>query len=475
MKLEFGQSRRNQIFRSKVLLGIPRMPVIAHILETQGFKTLRAELFDYAQYRPQGVAWLLTAVILASVVMIGCALSLSNPTHEEQGASSPLPLVEASESGASSVLVTESSDSCDHQGENELLETCPVTQTVQTEGGSRLIFPLVLKGDVGSAKEEKIFLPLFTKSVVSCANRVVRTGDKLTFNGQEIRLIGMNVAYILEEWFPDDQWEGILSFLSQSGNTVRIPVFPKHARDGGLDRVERLIRLGGKYDLKFIIVLESYMAADYPTKNEGWFRSAYQDEYMDHLRSVVTRLRDYPEIALWQLMGEPSCAPEGGRRSCYNALVEWARVASEAIKELDPCRPVAVGMISVGGPQPQGEEAWRSMHALPSIDAVTVHIWTNVWYERELRIADEMNLPVLYTEVYHRAYKKNGRLLHKGILEERAPIIEDFMQRSFDAGVDGIILWQYIHQGYCGELDYNQSDPIWKVLQSFSDEQQGNE
>jgi hypothetical protein len=232
-----------------------------------------------------------------------------------------------------------------------------------------------------------------------------------------------------------------------------------------------LIRLGGKYGLKFIIVLEGYMAADYPTKSEAWFHSGYRDEYMAHLRSVVTRLRDYPEVALWQLMGEPSCAPEGGKRSCYNSLVEWARVASEEIKELHPCRPVAVGMISVGGYQPQEEEAWRKMHTFPSIDAVTVHIWTNVWYERELRIADELNLPVLYTEVYHRAYKKNGRLLRPGILEKRVPIIEDFMQRSFEAGVDGIILWQYIHQGYPGELDYDQSDPVWKVLRSFSIEQ----
>ena len=48
------------------------------------------------------------------------------------------------------------------------------------------------------------------------------------------------------------------------------------------------------------------------------------------------------------------------------------------------------------------------------------------------------------------------------------PIIEDFMERSFDEGVDGVILWQYIHQGYCGELDYDQSDPVWEVLRSFS-------
>jgi len=395
-------------------------------------------------------------VILVSMVTIGCALALSSPTVGE------------SEPEGSGVFETESPGFSSARGESEFSERYPVTQADKTEEGSRLIFPLVLVGDVELAKEEKTFLPLFTKPRAICDDRVVRTGDKLTFNGREIRLIGMNVAYILEDWFPEDQWEGILSFLSQSGNTVRIPVFPKHARDGGLDRVERLIRLGGKYNLKFIIVLDSYMAADYPTKGEAWFHSGYKDEYMAHLRNVVTRLRDYPEVALWQLMGEPSCAPEGGTRSCYDSLVEWARVASEEVKKLDPCRPVAVGMISVGGPQPQGEEAWRKMHTFPSIDAVTVHIWTNVWYERELRIADELNLPVLYTEVYHRAYKKNGRLLHEGILEERSPLIEEFMQRSFDAGVDGIILWQYIHEGYCGELDYDQSDPVWKVLQSFN-------
>ena len=398
---------------------------------------------------------LATMVILVAVVTIGCALALSNPTSEGQDPGS-----------VSSLVAGLSSAQYETRGESELSEKGPVAQTDKTEGGSRLIFPWVIVGE--SAPVQTTFLPLFTKSGGLCADRVVRTGDKLTFNGQEIRLIGMNVAYILEEWYPESEWEGILAFLSQSGNTVRIPVFPKHARDGGLDRVERLIRLGGEYDLKFIIVLEGYMAADYPTKSEAWFHSGYRAEYMDHLRSVVARLRDYPEVALWQLMGEPSCAPEGGKRSCYNSLVEWARVASEEIKELDPCRPVAVGMISVGGPQPQGEEAWRKMHTFPSIDAMTVHIWTNVWYERELRIADELNLPVLYTEVYHRAYKKNGRLLHEGILEERTPIIEDYMQRSFGEGVDGIILWQYIHQGYCGELDYDQSDPIWKSLQSFS-------
>jgi hypothetical protein len=420
----------------------------------------------------------LIAVILASLVTAGCALALSKLTYEVQ-APKPSPLsIEGGEAGGSDADVGQDAilphyGLSDARGNRELHETLRVTLTDKTERGSRIIFPWVIVGESVPAQEGRIFLPLFTKPRGLCVNRVVRTGDKLTFNGQEIRLIGMNVSYILEEWFPEDQWEEIFAFLSQYGNAVRIPVFPEHAKD--LDRVERLIRLGGKYDLKFIIVLEGYMAADYPTKNEAWFQSGYKGEYMNHLRRVVTRLRDYPEVALWQLMGEPSCAPEGGTRSCYNALVGWASTASREIKRLDPCRPVAVGMISVGGPQPQGEEAWRKMHALPSIDAVTIHAWTDVWYERELRIADELDLPVLYTEVYHRAYKKNGRLLHKGILEERVTTLEEYMQRSFEAGVDGIILWQYIHEGYCGELDYDQSDPVWEVLGAFSQELGGTQ
>ena len=72
---------------------------------------------------------------------------------------------------------------CDPRGKCELSEKCPVTQAGKTKDGSRLIFPLVLLGEVEPAKKEKIFLPLFTKPSAPCANRVVRTGDKLTFNG----------------------------------------------------------------------------------------------------------------------------------------------------------------------------------------------------------------------------------------------------------------------------------------------------
>ena len=412
----------------------------------------------------------LTSVILAALVTAGCAVALFNLTYQVQTPTPSLPLIQGGKDGGTDTDVGQDGilphyGLSDAGGTGELHETLQVTSSDKTRSGSRLIFPYLIVGEGATAQQSKIFLPLFTRPRGLCVNRVIRTGDKLTFNGREIQLIGMNVAYILEEWFAEDQWEEILAFLSQYGNAVRIPVFPKHARD--LDRVERLIRLGGQYDLKFIIVLEGYMAADYPTKNEAWFQSGYKGEYMNHLRRVVTGLRDLPQVALWQLMGEPSCAPEGWRQSCVNSLVEWARVASEAIKALDPCRPVAVGMISIGGYQPHEEEAWRKMHSFPSIDAMTIHVWTNVWYERELRIADELDLPVLYTEVYHRAYEKNGCLIRPGILEERVTTLEEFMQRSFDEGVDGVILWQYIHEGYCGELDYDQSDPVWEVLREF--------
>jgi aromatic ring-cleaving dioxygenase len=390
---------------------------------------------------------ILAVAVLTLMVGIADALAQFSPDSEGQKSNASLSSLEVYEVRPLTPVVTKTVQRGNPTGANKKF---------------RLLLPWVIVG-----KRTKAFLPLVIKPEF-CADRVVRTGDKLTFNGQEIRLIGVNVSYILEEWFSEDQWGEILSFLSQSSNTIRIPVFPKHARDDGLDRVERLIRLGSQYNLKFIVVLDEYYASEVPAKNEAWFRSGYKGEYMDHLRKVVTRLRDYPEVALWQLMVEPNCAPEGWRQSCCNALVEWARVASEEIKKLDPCRPVAVGMISIGGYQPHEEEAWRKMHSFPSIDVMTVHLWTDWRLEREMRIAKELNLPVVYTEVYRQAYKKNGTLIRGGILEERVATIEDFMKRSFDAGVDGIILWQYIHQGYCGELDYNQEDPVWKVLQSFT-------
>jgi len=93
------------------------------------------------------------------------------------------------------------------------------------------------------------------------------------------------------------------------------------------------------------------------------------------------------------LMGERSCAPEGGTRPCYNSLVQRARVASEEIKKVDPCRPVAVGMISGGGPEPQGEAARRKMHTLPSIDAVTVPVLAPL--TRYMRVFNLTGLPAI--------------------------------------------------------------------------------
>jgi len=241
---------------------------------------------------------------LALVVMIGCAPALSSPTDQERSPNPLPPSVEGSASEESRVFETEpptsgetetvpgfSPEQSGPSSENELSERSQAMQADRTEGEGGLIFPLVLVGEGELVEEKKTFLSLVTKSGEPCANRVVRTGDELTFNGREIRLIGMNVAYILEEWFPESQWEGVLSFWSRSGNVIRTPVFPEHAQDGGLDRVERLIRLGGKYGLRFIIVLDAYMAADYPIKGEAWFHSGYKGEYMDHLTNVATRLR----------------------------------------------------------------------------------------------------------------------------------------------------------------------------------------
>lgn len=68
-------------------------------------------------------------------------------------------------------------------------------------------------------------------------------------------------------------------------------------------------------------------------------------------------------------------------------------MASEEIKKVDPCRPVAVGMISGGGPEPQGEAARRKMHAFPSIDAVTVPVLAPL--TRYTRVFNLTGLPAI--------------------------------------------------------------------------------
>lgn len=302
-----------------------------------------------------------------------------------------------------------------------------------------------------------------------CRGIVVRSGDRLTLDGKEFRFLGTNAAYLLESYFPEREIEPILAFLGETFPNAVLRVWLLPGFD--LGRFERVLDIGGKYGVRFVVTLDDY----YRDKGEWWFQSTFRADYLPHVKRVVARFRDRPEIVVWELMNEPGCGKEGDSSSCLDAEYGWVRETSEAIKALDPCRPVSVGTIGATPWSPAGMDNFRRMHALPSVDIVSVHKEVEKEIVDESRIARELGKPYFVGEAYYRVYDDRCQPIRTELPEVRADAVEMDIRRSLENGASGYLLWQYAAgpvdmgdqiQWFCGWYDYFRDDPTHRRIRS---------
>jgi len=310
--------------------------------------------------------------------------------------------------------------------------------------------------------QEKTTIPT---PVDPCAHLVTRQGDQFFLEGKPFPFVGTNVSYLMEDYFPEAEAEKAIAYLAAAGATaLRVWLYPQH----NLDRAARLFDLGRKYGLRFVVTLENY----YFDKGSWWFDNStpYRTVYLPHVRRTVAHFRDRPEIMIWELMNEPNCSGDT-IGNCPDNMVRWAKAVSEEIKTLDPCHLISVGVIRI---DPTAEH-YERLHALPSIDVVSIHKGADVWPSEEIEIARKLNKPVLIGEVYSEAYDKGCQRLYDRGEEKRAAIIAADMARAWATGVDGYLLWQYGHGSimvgkeishYCGIHDYMRDDPVWQILKA---------
>jgi len=300
------------------------------------------------------------------------------------------------------------------------------------------------------------------------AGLVARVGENLQLDGQPYTFVGVNASYLAGPFFPEANAEQIVSLLARSGvQVIRVWVEPWC----DLERVERLLDLGKKYDVRFILTLQNF----FNNESGHWFRVLYVARDLPHIHSIVPRFANRPEILAWELMNEPTCPPADSGSDCWDPLVHWAEVTSQAIKQLDPNHLVSIGT-QRGGFDARALDAFRRMHALDTVDLVSIHCEATKLpqqeYAQELAIAHELNKPVFFGEVSLAGRPGNGSPPANEGLARRAEAIAASIQRSREAGVDGYLLWQH---GYgpadlTNPFDYYADDPVWEVMRAARQE-----
>lgn len=298
---------------------------------------------------------------------------------------------------------------------------------------------------------------------------VRRVGEELQLNGQPYAFIGTNVSYLAGPFFPEEKVEEIIAHLAESGvQVIRVWVEPWC----DLDRVERMLDLGQAYHIRFVLTLQDF----FDQKSGWWFKGLVETVDLPHIRNIVPRFAHRPEVLMWELMNEPTCPAEDANQSCWNAFVRWAQATSQEIKQLDPNHLVSVGTQHAGFDSASAE-AFRRVHALDTIDIISVHCGVNHQPETELAIAHELGKPIYFGEITMRGLDEGCNPLSNDILQQRAETIAQSIVRSREAGVDGYLLWQYAYGGvdmgshiqyFCGVYDYFANDPVWQVMRSLS-------
>jgi len=308
---------------------------------------------------------------------------------------------------------------------------------------------------------KEIHFPIVSKSD-QCANKVHREENKLVRNGEEIRLIGVNATWLTRgSDFPEEKQDEVLSFLSKYVNCIRVWVLP----GADLDKLERLLDLGAKYDLMFGITFETFQELpEYARFGQTWFDKGYKQTYLPFVNETVSRFKGSPQIAFWQLMNEPNPWgwPWGWKGSGIKIFERWIKDVAAEIRAIDPCHPISIGLISVDkiGSNVKPDKWFKEIHTSTEADLVTAHVHKQDG-EKEIDLANEIDYPIVLTEVW---FDRTSNV------EKRRDWVLEFAEKRLDEGLDGLLLWQFKlpTRKYPWEYEITEDEiPMWGALKRF--------
>ncbi|MCM3884946.1 cellulase family glycosylhydrolase [Frankia sp. R82] len=318
-------------------------------------------------------------------------------------------------------------------------------------------------------------------------------GARLTLAGRPYRFTGLNVwnantpandsRYGCGE--PLDLEEVAPSF-GPGVQVIRTWFFQRLATtlDGRRDwaTFDRTIAAAKSRGLRIVATLGNQwpQCEGYPTyqagyKTQAWYREGYRsapppgqpDSYREWVREVVTRYRDEPTIALWQLQNEAEDAPAYQGRCAPTAaatLHAFTQDMVTLVKGIDRRHLLGIGTVGAGQCGSAGDE-YATLHAIPGVDVLEYHDYApspipgdrwNGLAER-LRQASALHKPLIVGELGVAPRDAGG-------VAARAALVEGKLSAQFQAGVAGILLWTWQGTDDGDGYDVLPGDPVLGVL-----------
>ena len=189
----------------------------------------------------------------------------------------------------------------------------------------------------------------------TAAGFVTRAGVQLFLDGQPFTFSGLNIYNANSDGTCGSviDLDQALTDIGPGKTVMRAWFFQDLATAGGVrdwTRMDQTLAIAAAHGVKVIPVLANQWAdcdQGYGYKTKAWYQTGYQGvdpsgivSYRDWVAEVVSRYRDNPTVAFWQLINEGEIQDvEGGNCSTVlnaaDTLRTWAADVAGLIKSMD--------------------------------------------------------------------------------------------------------------------------------------------
>lgn len=261
--------------------------------------------------------------------------------------------------------------------------------------------------------------------------------------------------------------------------------FTTNYGEQGLKRLDYVVKAAAKYDVKLILAFTNnwvgYGGAELyinwikpgsPNHDIFYTDPAIIAEYQRYVKIIVSRYKDSPAIAAWELMNEARCLgdlPAGPNCPGKRLLTQWYKQQSDYVRSLDPYHLITTGgeghffwnnppVIWFNGTgstdynyNGQAGEDFEEDLKLPNIDFGTYHIYVTYWYPQLIYPGSNFSAyewGLGWIQQHADAAKKIGKpviLEEFGVAsyESKLAWYPGWVQRALDTYHGGIMPWQY--------------------------------
>lgn len=319
------------------------------------------------------------------------------------------------------------------------------------------------------------------------AGDITRVGRELRLNGQPYRFTGFN-AYSLAADYAlvngcGQQINNRSAFFAalRPNSVVRFWAFAPFAtnRTSGtrdwraIDAVFNAAAAHGQRVLP--VIANQWSECDSGAERTvAWYRTGYQTSLLPYLREIVTRYRNHPALAMWEVLNEPQLSQSPCPSDAAQVMRSFLDTTANEIKALDPNHLVSAGILGHGNCGAIGDD-YRHIHA-GSIDVVSYHDYQNddvaipgdQWNGMQVRIdqAAALNKPLLVGEVGIMAKTSGtGNCVLPAARRDKLRVKFD---GQFAAGVVGILVWNwqesYWSNGAACQHEVTTADPTFQLV-----------